>query len=213
MARSNTGGFFAFCAKAACAFLLGAAIVIGGTNAYVVTSATPSISSIQQIRSEAAYDAIVVLGASVFTDGTPSDILRDRLETGAQLYASGIAPTIIVSGDGSTVYNNEPDTMKNYLVNLGIPESAIICDNAGFSTYESMYRTRYSYDVQSVVIVTQNYHLPRAIVSARLLGCNAVGVPADRGAYEDQLSYEAREIPARTKDLVQAALRMDPSRA
>lgn len=76
-----------------------------------------------------------------------------------------------------------------------------------------MYRTRYSYDVQSVVIVTQNYHLPRAIASARLLGCNAVGVPADRGAYEDQLSYEAREIPARTKDLVQAALRMDPSRA
>lgn len=212
MARSNIGSFFAFCAKAVCACLLGAVLVIGGTNAYVVTSATPSITSAEQARLQETRDAIVVLGASVFTDGTPSDILRDRLETAAGLYASGIAPTIIVSGDGSTVYNNEPESMKNYLVNLGIPESAIVRDNSGLSTYESMYRARYVYGVQSVAVVTQNYHLPRAIASARLLGCSVVGVGADRGTYEDQMSYEIREIPARTKDLVQAALHMDPSR-
>ena len=124
-------------------------------------------------------DAIVVLGASVFADGTPSGILRDRLDDGIALYKEGVAPKLIMSGDNSTVSYNEVQVMKDYAISQGVPSYDIFCDHAGFSTYESMYR---------------------ALYAAQGLGLDSLGVASDYHDYSKQLQYDLREIPARTKD-------------
>ena len=124
-------------------------------------------------------DAIVVQGASVFADGTPSGILRDRLDDGIALYKEGVAPKLIMSGDNSTVSYNEVQVMKDYAISQGVPSYDIFCDHAGFSTYESMYR---------------------ALYAAQGLGLESLGVASDYHDYSKQLQYDLREIPARTKD-------------
>ena len=149
-------------------------------------------------------DAIVVLGASVLPDGTPSAMLADRLDCAAALYYAGAAPRIIVTGDNSTVSYNECAAMKAHLIRSGIPSASVYCDHWGVATYDSMYRTRHVFGVERAVVVTQAYHLPRALSSADLLGIDAVGVAASGGPYARQWFYDLREIPARTKDLVKA---------
>ena len=97
-------------------------------------------------------DAIVVLGASVFADGTPSGILRDRLDDGIALYKEGVAPKLIMSGDNSTVSYNEVQVMKDYAISQGVPSYDIFCDHAGFSTYESMYRAKHVFGAERIVL-------------------------------------------------------------
>ena len=133
-------------------------------------------------------DAIVVLGASVFADGTPSGILRDRLDDGIALYKEGVAPKLIMSGDNSTVSYND------------VPSYDIFCDHAGFSTYESMYRAKHVFGAERIVVATQTYHLYRALYAAQGLGLDSLGVASDYHDYSKQLQYDLREIPARTKD-------------
>ena len=121
-------------------------------------------------------DAIVVLGASVFADGTPSGILQDRLDDGIALYKAGVAPKLIMSGDNSTVSYNEVQVMKDYAISQGVPSQDIFCDHAGFSTYESMYRAKNVFGAQRIVVATQTYHLYRALYAAQGLGLEAIGV-------------------------------------
>ncbi|MEE8722215.1 MAG: ElyC/SanA/YdcF family protein [Eggerthellaceae bacterium] len=179
------------------------AAVFAISNAVVLATTASSIVDEDQ-ASSSRYDAIIVLGASVLPDGTPSPILRDRLDTAAQLYFDGVSDTVIVSGDNVTY--NESLAMKKYLVNSGIPDDSVVCDLAGIATYDSMYRAVSEFGIDSACIVTQRYHLPRALYSARGLGIDAVGVPADRGSYSDSTYYELREIPARTKDFFKTLL-------
>ncbi len=160
--------------------------------------------------SDAHADAVVVLGASVFADGTPSDILADRLEVAVDLYKAGAADVVIVSGDNRESHYNESDAMKAYCVALGVPDQAIYVDHAGYDTYSSMYRARSAYGADSVIVVTQAYHLYRALAVASGLGMEARGVAADKGAYDDQLSYSLRETAARAKDFVQTLFRVEP---
>lgn len=151
---------------------------------------------------------ILVLGASVNPNKTPSPILRDRLNSAVAMYHAQPDATIIVSGDGREAHYNEPAVMKQYLVQHGIPEQRVLTDECGYTTYASMYHLAYSYHVKQCIIVSQKFHLARAISTGALLDVQCVGLSADTGAYEKAQLYELREIPARTKDILQALLRV-----
>lgn len=181
--------------------------VFAVTNAVTIVGSKGSIVSADEASISSA-DAIVVLGASVFADGTPSGILQDRLDDGIALYFAGVAPKLIMSGDNGTESYNEVRVMKQYAIAQGVPSEDIFCDHAGFSTYESMYRAKYVFGCQRIVVATQTYHLYRALWSAKSLGMQATGVPSDYHEYQKQLQYDIREVPARTKDFFKALFRV-----
>lgn len=176
-----------------------AVFVVAGTNVVTIASTKDAIVDVDTAAAFDA-DAIVVLGASVFADGTPSSILQDRLDDGISLYFAGAAPKIIMSGDNGTASYNEVKAMKDYAISQGVPSEDIFCDHAGFSTYESMYRAKYVFGAARIVVATQTYHLYRALYTAQGLGIEAKGVASDYRSYKDQTKYDIREIPARTKD-------------
>lgn len=152
-------------------------------------------------------DAILVLGARVYPDGNVSLMLHDRLTTGQELYQAGKAPKIIVSGDHGQKEYDEVNAMKDFLKEQGVPAEDIFMDHAGFSTYESIYRARDIFLVKRVIIVTQKYHLMRALFIARSLGLEAYGVAADKHIYHQvMLKSELREIAARNKDFLTAKI-------
>lgn len=181
--------------------------VFAVTNVVTIVGSKGSIVSADEASISSA-DAIVVLGASVFADGTPSGILQDRLDDGIALYFAGVAPKLIMSGDNGTESYNEVRVMKQYAIAQGVPSEDIFCDHAGFSTYESMYRAKYVFGCQRIVVTTQTYHLYRALWSAKSLGMQATGVPSDYHEYQKQLQYDIREVPARTKDFFKALFRV-----
>ena len=181
--------------------------VFAVTNVVTIVGSKGSIVSADEASISNA-DAIVVLGASVFADGTPSGILQDRLDDGIVLYFAGVAPKLIMSGDNGTEAYNEVRVMKQYAIAQGVPSEDIFCDHAGFSTYESMYRAKYVFGCQRIVVATQTYHLYRALWSAKSLGMQATGVSSDYHEYQKQLQYDIREVPARTKDFFKALFRM-----
>lgn len=181
--------------------------VFAVTNVVTIVGSKGSIVSADEASISSA-DAIVVLGASVFADGTPSGILQDRLDDGIALYFAGVAPKLIMSGDNGTESYNEVRVMKQYAIAQGVPSEDIFCDHAGFSTYESMYRAKYVFGCQRIVVATQTYHLYRALWSAKSLGMQATGVPSDYHEYQKQLQYDIREVPARTKDFFKALFRV-----
>lgn len=177
-------------------------LVFAGTNAAAILTTQDDIVD-QQAAASFDADAIIVLGASVYPDGTPSGILQDRLDDGIALYFAGAAPKIIMSGDNGTESYNECWAMKQYAISQGVPSEDVFCDHAGFSTYETMYRARHVFGADRVVIATQTYHLYRAVYDARGVGMEAIGVPSDYGEYVNQSWYDFREIFARTKDFFQ----------
>ena len=182
-------------------------VVFTVTNVITILGTKGSIVTKQEAQTYNA-DAVVVLGASVLPDGTPSTILQDRLDDGIALYFAGAAPKIIMSGDNGSASYNEVKAMKAYAIAQGVPSEDIFCDHAGFSTYESMYRAKYVFGCQRIVVATQTYHLYRALWSAKSLGMQAIGVASDYNDYQKQLQYDIREFPARTKDFFQALLRL-----
>lgn len=185
-----------------------------GISGFTISSTRNNVHTIAQVEEQGIHaDVIVVLGASVFANGTPSDILADRLEVAADLYKAGAAPTIIVSGDNRESHYNESDAMKDYCVELGIPSDAVYIDHAGYDTYASIYRAHYEYGANSVMVVTQAYHLYRALAIAQGLGMQATGVAADKGDYDNQMMYSIREAIARDKDFFQTLLKLPPEDA
>ena len=177
-------------------------LVFAGTNAAAILTTQDDIVD-QQAAASFDADAIIVLGASVYPDGTPSGILQDRLDDGIALYFAGAAPKIIMSGDNGTESYNECWAMKQYAISQGVPSEDVFCDHAGFSTYETMYRARHVFGADRVVIATQTYHLYRAVYDAQGVGMEAIGVPSDYGEYVNQSWYDIREVFARSKDFFQ----------
>lgn len=171
-------------------------------------AAAPSPSPSRTPTAPSPSRAILVLGASVHPDKTPSPILRDRLDSAVALYRAQPDATIIVSGDGREAHYNEPAAMRQYLLQHGIPDQRILADERGYTTYASMYHLAHRYHVKQCIIVSQKFHLARAISTGTLLGVSCVGLSADTGAYEKAQLYEMREIPARTKDIFQALVRV-----
>ncbi len=124
----------------------------------------------------------LILGAAIHNDGTLSPIFQSRVDEAIELYQAKKVSKILASGDNSTVQHNEVNPVRNYLLAKGIPDSDIFLDHAGFDTYSTMYRARDIFQVSSMIIVTQSFHLPRAVFIARALGLEAYGVPADEGS-------------------------------
>lgn len=150
------------------------------------------------------YDCILVLGAGVRDDGTPSDMLYDRVSVSAEVYAALGDTPILMSGDHTGDYN-EVGVMKSLAVQMGVPSEDVFLDHEGYSTYESLYRAKAVFGAKRMIIITQEYHLHRALHIARELGMEAVGVSADLRPYRGQTRYNAREHLARFKDFFAAA--------
>ncbi len=152
----------------------------------------------------------IVLGAKVKTDGSPSDILRDRLLTAIDLYETGLIEKILVSGDNGQMEYDEVNAMRVYLLAAEIDADDIFLDHAGFDTYNSMIRAREVFGVTKAIIVTQEYHLPRALYLADAFGIDAQGVAADRQSYLGMLRYETRELLADVKAIFDVTFHSAP---
>lgn len=140
----------------------------------------------------------IVFGAGLRRDGSPTSVLRDRVSSAAELYHSGKVTKLLVSGDNRFEDYNEPGAMKAYAMELGVPEGAIVQDFAGRRTYDTCYRARDVFGVSDVLLVSQSFHLPRALYTCKTLGMSAVGVSADFRSYRrrSQIFWNMREIPA-----------------
>ena len=180
-------------------FVLGAAVLV--VNAVVVSSTRDAIVD-ADAAGKLGADCILVLGAGVRKDGNPSDMLRDRIDTGMTLYLAGAAPKLLMSGDHGREGYDEVNVMRDRALAAGAESADVFMDHAGFSTYDSLYRARDVFGVKRVIIVTQSYHLPRALYIARSLGLEAVGVSADLYTYFGQAGRDIREMAARTKDML-----------
>jgi vancomycin permeability regulator SanA len=124
-------------------------------------------------------DVVIVLGTEVAADRRePGDRLAGRLQTAAALVGAGRARVVLVSGDGEGASGNEPSVMTSYLVDRGVDERAVIADPHGLDTYDSCARAKQVYGVTRALIVTQGYHLARAVELCRRLGVDAEGVVA-----------------------------------
>ena len=171
-------------------------------NSLVICGAGKITEGNKDYKINDTYDAIVVLGAGLKADGTPSNMLEDRLKGAIELYKKGIAPKIIVSGDCSGADYDEVSSMKKYCVNNGVLEDDIIRDNNGFSTYETMENVVKTMNFKKIIIVTQKYHIYRSVYIARKMGADADGFSTD---YRDYIFFaqrkrDIREIAARVKD-------------
>ena len=138
-------------------------------------------------------------------------MLEDRIIAGDRLYLAGVSGKLLMSGDHGQDDYDEVNTMKDYAVRAGIDPENIFCDHAGFNTYASMYRARDVFQVQRVVIVTQKYHLYRALYIARKLGLEADGVAADEWTYRGQMVRDLREIAARCKAFIYCIFMPEPA--
>lgn len=147
-------------------------------------------------------DCIMVLGCAVEDYETPTDMLRDRLDTGIALYNAGVAPKLLLTGDNGQIEYNEIHVMLNYCLDAGVPPEDVFCDHAGFSTSESMIRAVNIFSIKSAVIVTQKYHEYRALYNAGKMGIKALGVSASQEKYAGQPYREFRELLARNKDFL-----------
>ena len=148
------------------------------------------------------YDAIVVLGAGLRPDGTPSNMLEDRLKGAIELYKKGVAPKIIVSGDCSGEHYDEVSAMKKFCVDNGVPEADVLRDDKGFSTYETMDNVVRGMGYKNIIVVTQKYHIYRSVYLARRMGAEADGFSTDYCEYIfwAQRKRDVREFAARIKD-------------
>ena len=190
--------------------VIGASILLG-LNAYVKGVAKADIITPEEAVNLEDVDCIIVLGCLVKSDGSPSDMLSDRLERGIDLYKKGAAPKIIMSGDHGRADYDEVNAMKQIAVDSGIPSSDVFMDHAGFSTYESIYRAKEIFEADKIIIVTQEYHLYRALYIAEKLGIEAYGVNSDYRTYWGQSKRDAREILARCKDFCNMIFKPEPT--
>ena len=186
-------------------------VTVLGIDFYVKKSTENNIITSGEAAAGFDADCILVLGCQVNPDGSPSDMLADRLKRGVELYNLGAAPKLLMSGDHGREEYNEVETMKRYAVDAGISSSDVFMDHAGFSTYESMYRARNIFGARKIIIVTQQYHLYRAIYDAQALGLDAYGVASDSRDYKGQLYRDFREILARGKDFLYGIFQPPPT--
>lgn len=193
-----------------CLVILGAAALFG-IDAWVRGSVSSRILSEAEAAQLQDVDCILVLGCKVYENGSPSAMLEDRLKRGVALYDLGAAPKLLMSGDHGRENYDEVDAMKHYAVDAGIASQDVFMDHAGFSTYETMYRAKEVFGAKKILIVTQQYHLYRALYVAQALGLEAYGVSADYRQYIGQKARDLREILARVKDFGMAIFKPEPT--
>jgi SanA protein len=193
------------------------ALVLGGALALAVVGVASANLTVLDGgsggRVAGAFDCALVLGAGVRDDGTPSDVLRDRLDEALALYRAGRVTKIIVSGDHQAPGYDEPNAMRVYLEANGVPAPVIFLDHAGLDTYSSMWRARHVFGASRIVVVTQRFHLARAVWCARSLGMEAEGSAADRHVYRGIAWLQLREVVSRTKAFVDVTTGREPRHA
>lgn len=151
-------------------------------------------------------DAIIIPGAKINADNTPSQSLKNRLDQGYELYQKGYSDKILVSGDHSSPYYNEVEVMLNYLEDLGVPGRDIFVDHSGFDTYDTMYRAANVYEVSNAIVVSQHYHTVRAVYIGHQLGIHTYGVDAAESETANAKWMNLREYGARLKAFFQAGI-------
>lgn len=167
-------------------------------NYYALQKFSARFSEQNLEKIPAKYTAIV-FGAGLRKDSTPTSILADRLDAGIALYQAGKAKKILVSGDNRRHGYDEPEAMKRYLLEKGIPPQDIFLDYAGFDTYSTLYRAHKVFQVQDAILVSQQYHLDRALYIGKHLSMDVVGFPSDQRKYSKAIVYHAREMASRAK--------------
>lgn len=155
-----------------------------------------------------SVEVALIPGAAVFSKGSLSPIFEDRVNKAIELYNAKKVSKILVSGDNSTTSHNEVNPVRNYLLKNGVPDEDIFLDHAGFDTYSSMYRARDIFQVDSIIISTQSFHLPRAVFIARVLGMNAYGISADNGNVK--INNYVREFFANEKAMFDLLINRKP---
>ena len=178
-----------------------AVIAIAGVIALRAYSAWQAQGQVYSFDDVPERPVAIVFGAQVYSSGRLSAMLADRVTVGAQLYQAGKVKALLLTGDNSVENYNEPEAMRQYALELGIPDSAIVLDYAGFRTYDSCYRARDIFKVDQAILVTQDFHLDRALLTCNQLGVESVGVAADfvrPNGYSNRslLQSEFREFPA-----------------
>lgn len=174
--------------------------ILGSTKNYIF----------EKITDVPQKQAALVLGALVYKNGTMSDSLADRVQTALELYQAGKVQKILISGDNSRTDYDEVSVGKDYLIRQGVPVGDVFLDYAGFDTYDSVYRAKAIFEVESIIICTQRFHLPRAVYIARSLSLDAIGMVADKHIYFGAIKSELREIPGRMKAFFNVKLKAKP---
>jgi SanA protein len=190
-------------------FCLVGLLLIAGMNLAVMGSKDYIVAAGETAGLDA--DCILVLGAGITDAGNPSPMLQDRLLQGIALYEAGAAGKLLMSGDHGQTDYDEVNVMKQFAVDYGVASEDVFMDHAGFSTYESLYRARDVFAADKIIIVTQKYHLYRALYIADVLGIEAYGVASDSRTYQGQAYRELREILARCKDFIVCLFQPPPT--
>lgn len=185
-------------------------IMMLSINFYVVNKTKSKMVTEKQAKELENVDCILVLGAGIWGD-KPSPMLEDRLLQGIALYNNQTSSKIIMSGDHGKEEYDEVNVMKDFAIEKGVKSEDIFMDHAGFSTYDSVYRAKEIFKAQKIIIVTQKYHLHRALHVAEKLGIEAYGVASDQRKYRGQVVRELREVLARDKDFFKCIIKPEPT--
>jgi SanA protein len=187
-------------------------LIVLALRGYAAWRARDEIYTIQDVP---ARRVAIVFGALVHADGRLSAMLADRVATGAALYHAGKVDVLLMTGDNRVITYNEPEAMRQYALSLGVPDDAIVLDYAGRRTYDSCYRARDIFRVDAAILVTQRFHLDRALLTCNALGVKAIGVAADvqrpQGYTLDSMMFsQTREFPATVVAVLDLARRPKP---
>lgn len=186
-------------------FILSLAFVLIGIISVIALKHRVQVKGkpyLRTLETVAPSQAAVVFGAYVYPDGTPCLVLKDRLDRGLELYAQGVVQKLLLTGDHGQDDYDEVNAMRQYLEAKGVPPEDLFCDHAGFDTYDSLYRARDIFRAESLVLVTQSFHLNRALYIANSLGLKVQGVPSDQRKIPEIKSLELRELAANFKALL-----------
>ena len=186
-----------------------AAITVLIANIYVTNTAEKMMYS-EESALPHDTDCIIILGAGLKPDGTPNHMLRDRLDLAINLYEAGICKKLLLTGDHGSNGYDEVNAMKDYVLSRGVKKENVYLDHAGFSTYESMYRARDIFCVKKAIVITQKYHLYRAVYIGDRLGIEVYGINSDPYTYVGQTLRDIREYLARYKDVFSILFEVKP---
>lgn len=185
-------------------------ILFLGINFFVILKSKNRILTENSACNLDNVDCILILGAGI-RDNKPTNMLEDRLLQGISLYKNGASSKIVMSGDHGRTNYDEVNVMKDFAIKRGIKSSDIFMDHAGFSTYESLYRVKEVFEAKKIIIVTQKYHLYRALYIAEQLNIDAYGVASNPRGYTGQFIRDIREIVARDKDFFKCIIKPEPT--
>ena len=185
-------------------------VAVAAINLFMIGYAQQYTFTAEEIADFTDVDCIMVLGCGVY-NGKPTPLLEDRLKRGVAVHETGVSKKILMSGDHGQDDYDEVNIMKQFALDAGISADDIFMDHAGFSTYESMCRAKEIFGVDKMIIVTQKYHLSRAVYLARMLGIDAYGVASDYRSFGGQFYRDCREVLSRVKDLCVAVIKPAPT--